>query len=150
MTDDERKAWLAIRKEAGLKIDPETAEVEWTYGNIGDPYGVKALPEDCIGRIYFARSPGSDVWVDFDDLPDATRDALWDKHKSKLAFPAGLWLPVRPASPKGEDGFAVYGKDQGELRIKGEGWLVEVRIELLPKLIEKLNAAVKWIETEVL
>ena len=21
--------WLAIRKEAGLKIDPETAEVEW-------------------------------------------------------------------------------------------------------------------------
>ena len=34
MTDDERNAWLAGRKEAGLKIDPETAEVEWTYGQI--------------------------------------------------------------------------------------------------------------------
>jgi hypothetical protein len=29
--------WLAIRKEAGLKIDPETAEVEWTYAYIQDP-----------------------------------------------------------------------------------------------------------------
>ena len=31
MTYGEREAWLAIRKEAGLKIDPETAEVTWTY-----------------------------------------------------------------------------------------------------------------------
>jgi len=36
MTDEERKVWLAIRKEAGFKIDPETAEVEWTYGQITD------------------------------------------------------------------------------------------------------------------
>ena len=26
----------------------------------------------------------------FEDLPDATRDALWENHKRKLAFPAGL------------------------------------------------------------
>ena len=32
--------WLAIRKEAGLKIDPATAEVMWTYGYTLDPYGV--------------------------------------------------------------------------------------------------------------
>jgi hypothetical protein len=25
------KRWLAIRKEAALQIDPETAEVEWKY-----------------------------------------------------------------------------------------------------------------------
>ena len=89
--------WLVIRKEAGLKIDPETAEVEWVYGQTLDPYGVDPdLPEECrqIGRNYFARSPGSDIWVCFDDLPDATRDALWAKHKSKLAFPAGLWMPM--------------------------------------------------------
>jgi hypothetical protein len=93
MTDDERKAWLAIRKEAGLKIDPETAEVEWIYAQTLDPYGVYPdLPEECrqVGREYFARSPGSDVWVSFDDLPKATREALWKKYRSKLAFPAGL------------------------------------------------------------
>jgi len=84
--------WLAIRKQAGLQIDPETAEVEWIYAQMFDPYGVKPVPEEywCVGREYFARSPGSDVWVWFSDLPDATRDALWKKHSSKLAFPAGF------------------------------------------------------------
>ena len=93
MTDDERNAWLASRKEAGLKIDPETAEVEWTYTQTLDPYGVyPELPEEYrqVGREYFARSPGSDVWVLFGDLPDAIESALWEKHKSKLAFPAGF------------------------------------------------------------
>ena len=94
MTDEERKIWLAIRKEAGLKIDPETAEVEWTYAQTLDPYGVyHDLPEEYwqVGREYFVRSPGSDVWVWFGDLPDAIRSALWEKHESKLAFPAGLF-----------------------------------------------------------
>ena len=85
--------WLANRKEAGLKIDPETAEVCWDYADTIDPYGVdRDLPEELqqIGREYFARSPNSDVWVSFRDLPKATRDALWAKHSSRLAFPAGL------------------------------------------------------------
>jgi hypothetical protein len=95
MTDEEREAWLAISKEAGLKIDPETAEVEWDYAQTLDPYGVyPELPKELqqVGREYFARSPGSDVWVSFGDLPDATRNALWEKHRAKLAFPAGLEL----------------------------------------------------------
>ena len=72
--------WLAIRKEAARQIDPETAEVRWRYVRIRDPYGVDPLPEDDkIGRGYFARSPGSDVWVSFYDLPDATAEALWAK-----------------------------------------------------------------------
>jgi hypothetical protein len=90
MTDEE---WLAVRKEAGLRIDPDTAEVFWRYGYVIDPYGFEPdLPAElqCVGRLYFARSPESDVWVSFYDLPDATRDALWEKHKEKLAFPAGL------------------------------------------------------------
>jgi len=85
--------WLTIRKEAGQQIDPETTEVDWNYAYTLDPYGVDPdLPEELqqVGREYFARSPGSDVWVSFHDLPDATRDALWKKHKSRLAFPAGL------------------------------------------------------------
>jgi hypothetical protein len=87
--------WLAVRREEGLKIDPTTAEVDWRYAETFDPYGVDPdLPEELqqIGREYFARRPDSDVWVWFGDLPEATRDALWEWHKSKLAFPAGLFL----------------------------------------------------------
>jgi hypothetical protein len=89
----EVKEWLAIRKQEGIKIDADTAEVDWVYAQTLDPYGViPDLPEDCrqVGREYFARNPGSDIWVSFDDLPDETCNALWARHKSKLAFPAGL------------------------------------------------------------
>ncbi len=89
----EIQQWLASRKEAGLRIDPETAEVDWEYGQVMDPYRVYSdLPEECqqVGRQYFARSPGSDIWVHFRDLPDEAREVLWEKHKSQLAFPAGL------------------------------------------------------------
>jgi hypothetical protein len=77
--------WLAIRREAGLQIDPQTAEVRWIYAQTLDPYGVYPdLPEECqqVGREYFARSPGSDIWVSFHDLPRETREALWEKHDS--------------------------------------------------------------------
>jgi hypothetical protein len=91
----EIEKWLAIRKEAGLKIDPETAEVDWNYCQTLDPYGVQdewELPTefDQVGREYFARSPGSDVWVSFDDLPDAVREKLRAKRGSQIAFPAGF------------------------------------------------------------
>jgi hypothetical protein len=42
------------------------------------------------------------VWVSFYDLPDATRDALWKKHQSKLAFPAELPLAVKEPSTMGK------------------------------------------------
>src|SRR5215510_12736305 len=45
--------YLADRNEALLKIDPDTAELKWMLG-------------EC-----FARSPGSDMWFSFDELPDA-------------------------------------------------------------------------------
>jgi hypothetical protein len=93
----ELEEWLAIRKEAGLKIDPETAEMHWCYAQTLDLYGVyPELPEECqqVGRACFARSTGSDIRVWFGDLPKPTRDALWEKHKRKLAFPAGLPVGV--------------------------------------------------------
>ena len=87
--------WLNIRKQEGLKIDPNTAEVTWWYAWTLDPYGVHPdLPEEYhqAGREQFARSPGSEIWVWFGDLPMETADQLREKHKSNLAFPAGLPL----------------------------------------------------------
>ena len=90
--------WLQMRKEEGRKIDPETAEVWFTWAQTLDPYGVYPdLPEECqqVGRAYFARSPGSDIPVSFYDLPDETRRRLWEQHESILAFPAGLeWFAL--------------------------------------------------------
>jgi hypothetical protein len=85
--------FLADRTAEGLKIDPRTAEVTWNYTQVLDPYGIHddLPPEaDCVGRSYFARAPGSKIWVEFGDLPSETYDALWDAHKHELAFPAGL------------------------------------------------------------
>jgi hypothetical protein len=94
MTDvTEVKDWLASRKREALNIDPKTAEVMWCHGHVLDPYGVEpdlTEEEQVIGRVYFARSPGSNVWVSFGDLPDEIRSELWEQHKSTLAFPAGL------------------------------------------------------------
>jgi hypothetical protein len=84
----EMKEWLAVRQEAGLQIDPETAEVDWDYAQTLDPYGLfPELPEilQQIGRERFARALGGDIWVSFYDLPKATRVALWEKHRSGLA-----------------------------------------------------------------
>ncbi len=90
MTNDE---CLAIRKEEALKIDPATAQVEWWFAFTLDPYGFDPdLPDECkqVGREYFARNSGSDVWGAFRDLPTDTHDALWEHHKDRIAFPAGL------------------------------------------------------------
>jgi len=60
--------WLAIRKKAGRKINPETAEVMWRYGYALDPYGIGSRFSSAfqqLQRNYFARSPGSDIWVFF-------------------------------------------------------------------------------------
>ena len=95
MADCSSEQFLSIRREAAQHIDPETAEVDWDYGQILDPYRIDPdLPEElqCVGRLYFARSPGSNIWVSFYDLPEAVRSALWAKHKHQLAFPAGLPL----------------------------------------------------------
>jgi hypothetical protein len=84
--------WLAIRKEEGRKIDPETAEVMRTYTLDFDPYGVMdewELPEEFrqTGNTCFARAPGSDIWVAFRDLPDETHEKLWNRVSPKDAFP---------------------------------------------------------------
>jgi hypothetical protein len=76
-----KKQWLALRKDAALRIDPERVEVRWEYGQTLDPYGVESLPEEYsqVGRNYFARSPESDMWVSFYDLPQPVVKRLWDR-----------------------------------------------------------------------
>ena len=127
--------FLAIRKEAGLKIDPQTADLRWGWAQVADPYGIYpdlTDEEDCIGRVYFARSPVSDVWVEFRDLPDATRDALWQKLDDG-GFPDDSSFVCRPDSLLAEllDTTA---------RIEGLG--AEIKPEELAALVERL--AVKF------
>ncbi len=76
--------WLATRSEEAHRIDPEIAEVDWEWGQILDPYCVtpNLRPEHCcVGRNYFARNPGSDIWVSFHDLSKETCHRLYERHK---------------------------------------------------------------------
>jgi hypothetical protein len=63
--------YVAIRAEAGRRIDP--TNVEWKHG--GKIYS----EEQCgwYGPASFVRTPGSSLWVLFpEDLPEATAEAL--------------------------------------------------------------------------
>jgi hypothetical protein len=86
----EREHWLEIRKKEALRIDPETAEVTWWYAQVLDPYGVldqwELRESNCIGRAYFARAPGGEIWVEFGDLPKETREKLWNRPSCELDF----------------------------------------------------------------
>ena len=84
-TSAEYKRRMEERRAAGLLIDPSTAEIDWTYAQTLDPYGdgLPLLPEEQqVGREYFARAPGADIWVWIGDLPDATRDAIWKRFEN--------------------------------------------------------------------
>ena len=84
LAPDQAQEWPNLREEEGRKIDPETAEVTWRWGLTLDPYGIHPdLPEEArqIQRNYFARSPGSEIWVLFDDLPEATREILSERNE---------------------------------------------------------------------
>ncbi|MDP2359013.1 MAG: hypothetical protein Q8M31_23550 [Beijerinckiaceae bacterium] len=96
---NERDALKRERVEAGLLVDPATAEMAWHHADVMDPYhdGFPDLPHasegTCVGRERFARVPGG-VWVNFGDLPEATREALWQRSDStKLKFPNGVLDP---------------------------------------------------------
>jgi hypothetical protein len=76
----------ALRRAVGQLIDPETAEVNWWHVEMLDPYGDYAeLPphSQCTGRAYFARAPGTDVWIESADLPEATVKRLCEIHNSR-------------------------------------------------------------------
>jgi hypothetical protein len=68
--------WLGIYRKEGLRLDPKTANVLQNYPVwIEDPYGVYGI-EDCTSKANFARAPGSDLWILWDDLPKKTQRKL--------------------------------------------------------------------------
>ena len=142
---------LAILKEAALHIDPPSAEVEWIV--------IGSYRE--VWREYFARSPGSDIWVWFGDLPTATLKSLWEKHRPKLTYAAGLFLPLRdvPRSPEGENvvelehsTFNLYGISRDALVIDcGDDMNCTcVPIKRATSLIEQMRAFLEILEADAL
>ena len=96
LTDiDEYNAEVERRRQIGLTIDPATAETTFWWADHNDPYCIldrEMYHEGQSGREQFARNPGASNydWVDFYDLPEATRKALWERDRHKLVFPYGL------------------------------------------------------------
>jgi len=89
---------LETRRSEGKRIDPETAEVASWYIHQHDPYRLHQHDyfnwNPCRG--YFARQPGSKVWVAFGDLPPATIKALEERYKCRMEFPTALpWIGPR-------------------------------------------------------
>ena len=89
--------WLAVRRAEAKLIDPATTVVGWDYGQTLDPYGL-GLAEELwqVGRNYFARRPGGEIWVSFHDLPIDVCKALWKRRDGEKARPIAdeelLWL----------------------------------------------------------
>src|SRR5260370_6313427 len=99
----DQQKWLAVRKRAGRRIDPETAEVMWDYVWVYDPYMIlpHPPPEEFqeADWNYYVRSPGSDVWVSEGHLPIAARHALRpiteEILKQMLQQPGSEWHGAR-------------------------------------------------------
>jgi hypothetical protein len=91
---EEYKAEIERRCQIGLTIDPAVAETMFWWADVGDSYHIldEKYHYGCIGREQFARHPGASNsdWVNFDELPEATREALWKRDGRKLSFPYGL------------------------------------------------------------
>jgi hypothetical protein len=88
---EEYRIEIERRRQIGLTIDPAIAETIFWWADVNDPYGIldERFHEGQSGREYFARNLGGD-WVRFEDLPEATRKALWERDRRKLVFPYGL------------------------------------------------------------
>jgi hypothetical protein len=109
ITNAEYERRMEERRAAALLLDPSTAEINWWYAEGFDPYGdgLPLLPqEEQIGRRYFARAPGSDIHVCFRDLPEATRDAIWERFENTKGAKPALRVKVlkAPASKPGPNG----------------------------------------------
>jgi hypothetical protein len=46
MTEEEYQEFRSTCRETGKLIDPKTAEVQWTYARIVDPYGIDPMFSD--------------------------------------------------------------------------------------------------------
>jgi hypothetical protein len=88
----ERLNW--IKSFGAQRINPDTAEVRYEYSQFLDPYGVSRRKYYKMMAHYFARSPGSDIWVAWGDLPYEVEESLWQKHRQTdpaLREPTSCW-----------------------------------------------------------
>jgi hypothetical protein len=92
MSKKEFAAWIAIRAEAGAKIDVEAAELGGWWAPEGDPYdltnwGRKGSRLGLPQEYFFVRDPESRGWIWQGDLPDYKRaimQARIDAHRRKV------------------------------------------------------------------
>jgi hypothetical protein len=94
-TNNAKNRWRNVRKRAATKIDPATAILGWRYGQVMDPYRLhERIPReyDCLGRVYFARSPKGRVWVWVGDLPQEAKNAFCFRRLRN----GGEWLRKTP------------------------------------------------------
>jgi len=69
--------FLALKKQAGSKVDPTTAEISWLYANRFDLYGIApGVADECFENLCYAYSPTSRISVWLGDLPNETKQAL--------------------------------------------------------------------------
>jgi hypothetical protein len=79
--------------EAAEIIDPETAKVKFVVAPLGYGTFPKLHGDDCISA--FARSPESEIWVHWDELPYQVATALFEKYKENepaLRDPRSCWV----------------------------------------------------------
>jgi hypothetical protein len=70
----EIETWTRERKEAGMRIDPSTANIWWLYRLLLDPYddGINP-PSAAVGVTWFAMDPVERIPVYVGDLPHETQ-----------------------------------------------------------------------------
>jgi hypothetical protein len=138
------------RRAAGLLIDPSTAEFDWNYAKTLDPYGdrLPLLPElEQVGREYFARAPDSDIWVNFGDLPDVTRDAIWKRFDNTKS--AILRIRIDRDRQLRMTGFPLEANHEGRLNMndslfRGAITAAEQAIEMARKLEHLTPEKMGW------
>ena len=74
---EEHQEFLVRVREAGRKINPETARIRAEKGYVLNVYDLYPFGEDNYGAInYFAFEPESELWVWFEDIPEPIRNRL--------------------------------------------------------------------------
>ncbi len=77
--------FLAERREAGKRIDPETAEIFSQYVDLSNEYYVLPLDENrCVGRQWYAYTP-EDGTVSFSDIPEEKCKRLHERFNEERA-----------------------------------------------------------------
>jgi hypothetical protein len=77
MTRKEHQEFLDRVREAGRKINPETARIWAEIGYVLNVYDLSPFGEDNYGATnYFAFEPESELWVWFEDIPEPIRNRL--------------------------------------------------------------------------